>query len=393
MTTSDIIKRDGVFSSKSYAYHSKTKHTIQSLYSSGHRLDWATQPNPFRTYHGAENISLPTDFQVVSLSLSDLIRRMLELQNGTRTVSVSSEHSSAKDLNASVAVGLQPISDLFFYSMAISAWKQIKGTSESWALRVNPSSGNLHPTEAHILFDQWDGIESGVYHYQVKLHALERRATGNFIKPLWAVLGREADTPPQAIICLTSIFWREAWKYRERAFRYCQLDLGHASAALCLSAALLGWETEVITQFVDKEVKEMLGLTFDEEPMVFIPLYAPPVGASGLEVTAAPLSTFVGEPNQLSSTQISYDVIGSVFSAGCLLSSDKFSTAVSSSLRTVLQNDEAGERLNLSKKVIASKTGASAQEIIRTRRSAVEMDPKFRTSLARLSRIIIDSTR
>jgi nitroreductase len=35
--------------------------------------------------------------------------------------------------------------------------------------------------------------------------------------------------------------WREAWKYGERAFRYCQLDVGHAVGALAYAAALLGW--------------------------------------------------------------------------------------------------------------------------------------------------------
>ncbi|MFD1692777.1 hypothetical protein ACFSHR_18220 [Azotobacter chroococcum] len=35
--------------------------------------------------------------------------------------------------------------------------------------------------------------------------------------------------------------WREAWKYGERAFRYCQLDTGHAAGALRYAAAALGW--------------------------------------------------------------------------------------------------------------------------------------------------------
>jgi hypothetical protein len=32
-------------------------------------------------------------------------------------------------------------------SLGLSAWKSIPGNS--WALRVNPSSGNLHPIEAY----------------------------------------------------------------------------------------------------------------------------------------------------------------------------------------------------------------------------------------------------
>ena len=35
------------------------------------------------------------------------------------------------------------------YALALSAWKQAGGAR--WALRVNPSSGNLHPTEGQVL--------------------------------------------------------------------------------------------------------------------------------------------------------------------------------------------------------------------------------------------------
>ena len=51
--------------------------------------------------------------------------------------------------------------------MGLSAWKQY-GASR-WALRVNPSSGNLHPTEAWIVRD------GRVCHYAPREHALEER--------------------------------------------------------------------------------------------------------------------------------------------------------------------------------------------------------------------------
>jgi nitroreductase len=42
------------------------------------------------------------------------------------------------------------------------------------------------------------------------------------------------------LLALSSIYWRESWKYGERAFRYCALDAGHASAAISIAAACLG---------------------------------------------------------------------------------------------------------------------------------------------------------
>ena len=49
------------------------------------------------------------------------------------------------------------------------------------------------------------------------------------------------------LIGLSSIFWRESWKYGERAFRYCNHDVGHALAALGFSANLLGWRLTALT--------------------------------------------------------------------------------------------------------------------------------------------------
>jgi hypothetical protein len=49
---------------------------------------------------------------------------------------------------------LRALSRLFEYALSLSAWKQAGGTR--WALRMNPSSGNLHPTEGYVLIDVSD---------------------------------------------------------------------------------------------------------------------------------------------------------------------------------------------------------------------------------------------
>ena len=43
-------------------------------------------------------------------------------------------------------------------SLGLSAWK-VYGTSR-WSLRINPSSGNLHPTEAHLILPAMKGLEA-----------------------------------------------------------------------------------------------------------------------------------------------------------------------------------------------------------------------------------------
>ncbi len=140
--------------------------------------------------------------------------------------------------------------------MGLSARKEIPGMS--WYLRMNPSSGNLHPTEAYAVLParEWLPGGAGVYHYAPLEHALEQRAC----RPRDPTLDEDGFCA-----ALTSITWREAWKYGERAFRYCQHDVGHALAALRYAAAVLGWRVALLPQWDDARLARLLGLDRTED--------------------------------------------------------------------------------------------------------------------------------
>jgi nitroreductase len=159
-------------------------------------------------------------------------------------------------------LNLESLADLFRYSLALSAWKTY-GASR-WALRINPSSGNLHPTESYVLLPPLSGISEAptLCHYLSKLHALERRAS--FSVEVWQHL---TDLLPNGsfLLGLSSILWREAWKYGERAFRYCQHDIGHALAALRFSAVLCGWDLQLVQGWSTVDMAMLLGLDRSDE--------------------------------------------------------------------------------------------------------------------------------
>ena len=189
------------------AYHARTKHRFAAYAEGPGQLDWDAQPAPFRHYVGAPQLELP-------LAASKFERPYGQLTE-------SPQNSLAPDIES--------LGALLELSFGLSAWK---GTGANrWALRCNPSSGNLHPVEAYALSSGLPGLTSGLHHYDPENHALEGRAlTMPYASGPWLAIG------------LSSIMWREAWKYGERAFRYCQLDIGHAVGALAYAAALLGWE-------------------------------------------------------------------------------------------------------------------------------------------------------
>jgi SagB-type dehydrogenase family enzyme len=211
-------------------YHEATKHHFQRFARSAGHLDWKTQPNPFRRYDGAPRLELP---RVAS-------ERALPLRYGAL-------YEPPRD---PAAVTLPSIAELLRCSLGLSAWKSIRGSR--WALRVNPSSGNLHPTEAYVVWD------ARVFHYLPDLHALEQR--GSLERQTWDEWSGGA-----ILIGLTSIHWREAWKYGERAYRYCQHDLGHAIASLRFAASLLGWRLALLPRWSDPELAALLGIDRDED--------------------------------------------------------------------------------------------------------------------------------
>jgi SagB-type dehydrogenase family enzyme len=231
---SDAAKLEAVM-----RYHERTKHHFARFAPGPGQLDWANQPDPFRRFEGAPLARLP----------------LLAPDEEPRLPPYESLY--APGAVASVPVDLRALSRLLEHALALSAWKQAGGTR--WALRVNPSSGNLHPTEGYVLIGGIAelGEGPGLFHYAPREHALERRA--DCPPELHARLLR--GFPPQAfLVGLSSVYWREAWKYGERAFRYCQHDAGHAIGTLRIAAATLGWSARVLDEVADGTLEALLGL-------------------------------------------------------------------------------------------------------------------------------------
>ena len=147
-----------------YGYHHFTKHTVEKLYSNRHFLDWANQPDPFLKYKGSSRKALSDKIDRSERTFEQSVNKFLSGLSG------SFEESEFDSMEFDSF-----ISNLLFYSVAISAWKQIKGADHKWALRVNASSGNLHPTETTVILGDVSSssINSGVYHYRADEHQLE----------------------------------------------------------------------------------------------------------------------------------------------------------------------------------------------------------------------------
>jgi len=321
------------------AYHERTKHHLERYARSLGYLDWANQPDPFRRYESARVLRL----------------RLPAEEAGPSYDALFEAPGPPRPLDA------EWVSRLFYYSLALSAWKRIRDRSgrvlARWSLRVNPSSGNLHPTEAYLVAPPAPGLAqaAAVYHYAPQIHGLEQLRT----------LRNWPDTE-LVLIGLTSIHWREAWKYGERAFRYSELDLGHAVGAVALAAAGLGWTARLDDSVSTRSLAALLGIDRQrgiEAERAGCLLALTPRGrspASRCDPATLGGSPWCGEPNRLSPSHHHWPVI------------DEVEEATESPGLLHPARPPTGDALSLGDRRLA------AWRLIRQRRSAVAMDATTR---------------
>jgi len=266
-------------------YHEGSKHYPNRFAPGPGHLDWANEPDPFRRYEGAPLLHLPLLAEDPDVNHFGLY----QCQVKPRSLSVPA------------------VAALLELSLGLSAWKSYQGSS--WSLRINPSSGDLHPTECHLLLPPLGGIVGGVFHYDSYHHALEHRAAPP--NEIWSA-AEEHFGRNGFLVGLSSITWREAWKYGMRAFRYCGQDLGHALACLSFSAALLGWRVICLNAVSDEEVATLFGLDRckwpdqeEEIPQCLLLVQTDMSSGSPRDLPPGWLSTFTGLsfgglPNRLS---------------------------------------------------------------------------------------------
>ncbi len=338
------------------SYHRRTKHLPGQFAPAPGYLDWANQPDPFRRFSGVQMVALP-------LVLDDCTPPYDTL--------FDAKEPPSRPLTAE-SLGL-----FLELSLGLTAWKEIQGTR--WALRSNPSSGNLHPTEGYVVLPPLAPLSDGggVYHYAPREHALEQRCV--LSNTASAILA--AELPAGVFLFgLTSVHWREAWKYGERAYRYCQHDVGHAFGAMCFAATALGWRVALVSALSDTEVAGLLGVdrTNDfsdvetEHPDLIAAVITDPGNGARPNLTenfvaGVRASHWQGKANRLSSDHVDWAEIAAVEEVVV-----KPRTA-SLPLRNLAVSGKPAEHL------IRDIPRSAA--IIRQRRSAVDMDGQTGLSL------------
>ena len=218
------------------SFHNTTKLSYISL---------STKPPLYKSYPGLPTVPLPADLPSPDAPTLPAVAGEIAVPQ------------SPPDLTA--------LAQLLHYSAGLIRRSALRTAGEVH-YRAAASAGALYPIELYAVCTDLPGLDAGVYHYAPATNSLSRLRSGDFRGNLSAATATHPAVAeaPATIVC-SSVFWRSAWKYRERGYRYCYWDNGTILANMSAAANALGCPSEVVAGFVDAEVDALLGLESSSE--------------------------------------------------------------------------------------------------------------------------------
>ncbi len=156
-------------------------------------------------------------------------------------------------------------------SQLIWATQGVTWRTPGFDFRASPSAGALYPVETYIIANRVEELSPGVYHYSVRRSELVFIKEGLFGPALRdAGLGQEMLSEAASVFVWTAMVERSKWKYRERAYRYIYMDVGHIGQNLYLAATSLGLGCCTVGAFFDEEVNSLIGADGKEEVALYL---------------------------------------------------------------------------------------------------------------------------
>jgi SagB-type dehydrogenase family enzyme len=127
------------------------------------------------------------------------------------------------------------------------------------------SAGALYPTELYMATHSLRGLDDGLYHFAIHRHCLYPLRAQDVSSHVVRFTQTPDNRVPHLSFLLTAIFFRSAWKYRDRSYRYHLLDTGHLVENVVLALKALRLPEHVSYALDDGSVNQLLGLDETKE--------------------------------------------------------------------------------------------------------------------------------
>jgi len=213
-------------------YHHDTSYHRHEM--TGHQLDWQNQPVVYKEYPGVDPVLMPRNIPPPKKTLYDLLRKT-EMGDGLQGMNIE---------RLSLILGLT-------YSITTKACH----AGGDFYFRSVASAGALYPAEIYVAAHGVNGLNDGLYYFGIRSHCLYPLRTQAL----------SVNKTPILTFFLTAIFFRSAWKYRERSYRYHLLDTGHLAENLALALKAFRLPSNLSYDFDDRRVNHLLGLDETKE--------------------------------------------------------------------------------------------------------------------------------
>ncbi|WP_027183374.1 SagB family peptide dehydrogenase [Desulfovibrio inopinatus] len=227
-------------------YHDAVAYARHTM--TGRMLDWTNQPSVYKIYRHVPQRPLSWPKQLPHTGYFDCLHQAQRKQPFNR------------------ALDEETLAVLLASSGGISEVRPAQGGEIH--LRVAPSAGALYPCELYIAVRNVAGIEPGLYHYFVAQHTLSKLRSGVFTAQAMGIEGRAENAA--ALVFVSTIFFRSAWKYDKRSYRYLNLDSGHVIEAMGAAADGLHVGCTQDWVFDDDAVHRFLGVDRTREACLAI---------------------------------------------------------------------------------------------------------------------------
>lgn len=208
-------------------------------------VDWEDAPLAYKLYRGLPVVPLSTEIPLT----------------------LTGEEPSAR-------LGLNRVGHFLWYvfgftQLSQSVFSMDSTEQDSWPLqsyrRFAPSGGALYPNELYVYL-KVEELPDGIYHYDVAHHSLVCLREGNFDSYLAKALGNRCDIfSCFGTVFVSTMFWKNFFKYNNFAYRLQGLDAGVLFGQLMEVAKRFGFASGVYFQFLDTAINHLLGLSEREE--------------------------------------------------------------------------------------------------------------------------------
>ncbi len=285
-----------------WEYHNSTKHSLESVRSDHHQLDWSNQPRPYKLYRDLDGLPLPRE----------LVPSNLPAFSAISQVDTPTDRECIPDLKT--------LTSILHYSAGTTKWLPNIGGQR--AFRAAACTGALYHIELYLICGQLPDLEPGVYHFGAPDMTLRRLRGGDYRGLLADASGGESSVIAAPVtVAFTSTYWRNSWKYQSRTYRHCFWDNGTILANMLAAASGHNLPARLVTGFIDGEVNRLLDVDDQREASVsLVPLGFAPSMPSAPSSVADRLNL---ETVPLSRTEVEYPAIGKMHTASSLIAPEE----------------------------------------------------------------------